>query len=125
MEISGRAAELTARMLNKRLYVVRATAQAGAEARGDQLARHLDYMIGLERRGVLFASGPLLAADGASSGDGLTVLRAAGVAEAEAIAAGDPYVAAGMRRVEVRPWQVMEGRVAVTLSFSDGTYALD
>lgn len=125
MQITGQAAELTARMLKKRLYVVHASAQPNAEARQELLAEHLRYMIGLEKHGALFASGPLLAADDSPSGDGLTVLRAASLAQAEAIAAEDPFVRSGFRSVEVRPWQVMEGRIGIRLDFSDGSYALE
>jgi uncharacterized protein YciI len=32
-------------------------------------------MIGLEKKGVLFASGPLAEADGKMRGDGLTIVR--------------------------------------------------
>src|SRR5687767_9750779 len=72
-----RIRQLTGGMLRKRLYVILSKGAATAEQIGAVLPDHLEYMIGLEKRGVLFASGPLGAAAGAPAGDGLTVLRAA------------------------------------------------
>ena len=78
-------------------------------------------MIGLEKRGVLFASGPLTAAPGQPLGDGLTVLRAASEDDARTIAAADPFVVNKLRSFEVREWTVMEGSFGVRLNFSDQT----
>jgi uncharacterized protein YciI len=66
-----------ARMLRKKLYVVLSRGGAAPEKIAEYLPRHLEYMIGLEKKGVLFASGPLTAAAGTPAGDGLTILRAA------------------------------------------------
>ena len=76
-------------------------------------------MIGLEKKGVLFASGPLTAAPGKPAGDGLTILRAASAEEARAIAAADPFVVNKLRTFEVREWTVMEGSLGLTVNFSD------
>jgi uncharacterized protein YciI len=88
------------------------------------LPEHLEYMIGLEKQGTLFASGPLTAAPGQPLGDGLTVLRAASAEEARAIASADPFVVNGLRSFEVREWTVMEGSFGVTLNFSDQTMGI-
>ena len=79
MAASGedRIRQLTQRMLRKKLYVILSKGGATAEQIGAVLPQHLEYMIGLEKKGVLFASGPLTAAAGAPAGDGLTILRAA------------------------------------------------
>ena len=86
---------------------------------GAVLPQHLEYMIGLEKSGVLFASGPLTAAQGQPAGDGLTILRAASAAEARKIASADPFVANSLRTFEVREWTVMEGSLGLTINFSD------
>ena len=52
------AQEMLGRMLGKKLYVVLWHLRAGADL-GPVLRSHLEYMIDLERRGLLFASGPL------------------------------------------------------------------
>src|SRR5260221_5896443 len=72
-----RIRELTKTMLRKKLYVVLSKGGAAPEKIAEHLPCHLEYMIGLEKKGVLFASGPLAEADGKTRGDGLTILRAA------------------------------------------------
>ena len=64
---------------------------------------HLTYLASLGPK-VLIA-GPYLDAAGAPNGS-LLVFEADSQAEAEALAAGDPYSAAGLfQLVEVRPWR--------------------
>jgi uncharacterized protein YciI len=46
-------------MLRRKLYVLISKPLVPPEQLKPLLATHLDYMIGLERRGLLFASGPL------------------------------------------------------------------
>ena len=121
MAASGedRIRQLTQRMLRKKLYVVLSKGGATAEQIGAVLPQHLEYMIGLEKTGVLFASGPLTAAPGAPAGDGLTILRATGAEEARTIASADPFVINKLRTFEVREWTVMEGSIGVTVNLSD------
>ena len=59
MNEDARAAELIQKMLRKKLYVLISKPLVPPEQLKPLLATHLDYMIGLERRGLLFASGPL------------------------------------------------------------------
>src|SRR5690242_20954541 len=67
-------------MWRKKFYVVLWDGN-GADLK-PHLVEHLEYMIGLERAGKLFASGPL---DFGASSDGLTILRAASADEARAL----------------------------------------
>ena len=119
MSASGeeRIRQLTERMLRKRLYVVLSKGGATPEQIGAVLPQHLEYMIGLEKKGVLFASGPLTAAAGAPAGDGLTILRAENADEARAIAAADPFVVNKLRTFEVREWTMMEGSLGADGEF--------
>jgi uncharacterized protein YciI len=112
------------RMLNRTLYVILAR-DAGTGDRSALLAAHLAHMVSLERDGVLFGSGPFLDGEERPSGDGLTIVRATSADEAAAIAARDPYVAAGLRTVEIRPWRLMEGTVGVRVDYSTGRFTLD
>jgi uncharacterized protein YciI len=114
-----RIRELTARMLRKKLYVVLSKGGTTPDKIAAVLPQHLEYMIGLEKKGVLFASGPLTAAAGAPAGDGLTILRASNAEEARAIAATDPFVVNKLRAFEVREWTVMEGSLGLKVNFSD------
>ena len=97
-----RIRELTKAMLRKKLYVVLSKGDAAAEEIAKHLPRHLEYMIGLEKKGVLFASGPLAEADGKTRGDGLTILRASSADAARKIAEADPFVVNGLRSFELR-----------------------
>jgi hypothetical protein len=121
MSASGaeRIKELTQRMLRKKLYVILSKGNASADQIGALLPEHLEYMIGLEKKGVLFASGPLTASEGAPAGDGLTILRAASADEARRIASTDPFVVNKLRTFEVREWTVMEGSLGLKINFSD------
>jgi uncharacterized protein YciI len=121
VDVSGQELiqRLTQRMLRKKLYVILSKGGATAEQLGAVLPRHLEYMIVLEKTGVLFASGPLSAAPGQPAGDGLTILRAASVEEAREIASADPFVINKLRTFEVREWTVMEGSIGVTVNLSD------
>ena len=78
MDLDQRIAELTQKMLRPKLYAVLSQPSSAPEKLKPLLPAHLEYMIGLEKRGVLFASGPL--SDGGAgppNGAGLTILRAA------------------------------------------------
>jgi uncharacterized protein YciI len=114
-----RIAELTRTMLRKKLYVVLTRPVAGPEAIAAALPAHLEYMIGLEKAGALFASGPLTEPGSAPRGDGLTILRAASAEEARRIAEADPFSREGLRTFEVREWTVMEGSLGLKVNLSD------
>lgn len=114
-----RIRQLTQHMLRKKLYVVLSKGGATPEQIGALLPQHLEYMIGLEKRGLLFASGPLTAEPGKPAGDGLTILRAASAEEARNIASSDPFVVNELRTFEVREWTVMEGSLGLKINFSD------
>ena len=104
-------------MLRKKLYVVLSKGGAAPEKIAKYLPRHLEYMIGLEKQGVLFASGPLAEADGKTRGDGLTILRAASAEAARTIAEADPFVVNGLRSFELREWTVMEGSFGLKVNY--------
>jgi hypothetical protein len=124
-EFKATVSELTSKMLNKRLYAVIWKSYGKPDLIKQNLAKHLQFMIGLEKRGALFASGPFTPGDGAQIGDGMTILRAVSLDEARVFANSDPFVIAGARTYEIREWTVMEGRIGVTLDFSDNTYRID
>lgn len=122
--LQDRIAELTGGMLRKRLFVVVSKGSGRPELISALLPEHLQYVVGLEKAGILFASGPLGAGDGAALGDGLTVLNVDTLEHARTLASIDPFVRAGARSFTVREWTLMEGRMQVTLSFSDKSLAL-
>jgi uncharacterized protein len=112
-------AQLTQKMLRKKLYVLLSKPIVPPERLKPFLAAHLDYMVGLEKRGIIFASGPLNDAEAPPKGEGLTVLRAASAGEARAIAQADPFFVNHLRTFELKEWTVMEGVVGLRVNLSD------
>ncbi|OYD73805.1 YciI family protein [Paraburkholderia hospita] len=80
---------------------------------------HLDYMIGLEKRGLLFGSGPFKNSRGHLTGGGLTIVRAPTFEDARRLAEQDPFVKNGLRTFDVRSWTLSEGSLTLTINFSD------
>jgi uncharacterized protein YciI len=109
-------AEMLKGMLNLKLFVI--FSQGKGLNLKPYLADHLQYMIELERKGKLFASGPL---GDPSKADGMTIVRAADEEEARHMALKDPFVVHGIRTFRIVPWTVMEGSLSVTVNFSDQT----
>jgi len=95
------------------------TDQAAIAAHVDE---HVAWLLELEREEVLFVSGPLLSGPGTGPGSGATAIRATDEDEARLIAAGDPFVLAGLRTFEVHRWRVNEGSVSIRMSLGTGTY---
>lgn len=72
-------------------------------------AAHLAHLDEMRDRGLALVSGPLL--DGGYI-RGVSILRVASQAEAEAICEADPSVQAGRLSYEVHPWMVHKGILA-------------
>jgi len=85
---------------------------------------HYKWLIMLEKKGKVFASGPLFHRDGQKSA-GMSVLCASSWEEAEALAADDPFVTSGAMEFALQRWQVNEGRIRIAVNFSDGTFSID
>lgn len=119
-----RIRQLTKGMLRKKLFVILSKGSATPDQIGALLPQHLEFMIGLEKLGVLFASGPLADGEGKMRGDGLTIVRAASAAEARKIAGQDPFVVNGLRTFDLREWTVMEGSLGIKINLSDQSLEL-
>jgi uncharacterized protein YciI len=119
MFFEERVAELTRKMLRKKLYVLISKPSVPPDKLKPFLSAHLEYMIGLEKRGLVFASGPLSDGEGPPTGQGLTILRAKNAAEARALAEGDPFFVNGLRTFELKEWTVMEGALSLRVNLSD------
>jgi uncharacterized protein len=108
--------------LAKQLYAIFTTRVKSMDEVMQNLPDHLAFQVELERDGVLFAAGPHWTDDEKRwDGDGLVVIRAKSLDEANAIAARDPMHARGVRRYRVRPWLINEGTMTVKLDFSTRT----
>jgi uncharacterized protein len=119
MDVEERIAALTQKMLRRKFYAVLSQPSPTPEKLKALLPAHLEYMIALEKRGVLFASGPLSDGAGPPSGAGLTILRVASAEEARALAEADPFVRSGLRTFELKEWTIMEGTLGLRVNLSD------
>src|SRR3984957_18609161 len=119
MFFAERVPELTRKMLRKKFYVVLSKPAVTPDKLQPFLSAHLEYMIGMEKRGLVFASGPRADGEAPPTGQGLPVLRAKDADEARALAEADPFFVNGLRTFELKEWTVMEGTLGVRVNFSD------
>jgi uncharacterized protein YciI len=119
------AEELSARMLKKQLWVVMTRAAKPHDEVMKYRKAHLEYQIKLEKDGIMYGAGPAKRPDEAQAAFGLIIIRAKDEAEARRIADADPMHSSGARRYELYSWSLNEGRINVTLNFSDQTFKFD
>ena len=112
------------KMLRKRLWVVITKAVAPPEALSKVLEAHLQHQIRLEKEGIMFGAGPLSNPDGSPTGTGMIIIRAEGEAEARRIADQDPFHSSGLRTYTLQQWSLNEGRITLSVDFSDQSYKL-
>jgi uncharacterized protein YciI len=77
LDFQRKLTELTGKMLRKKLFMVTFTSKVGMDELFPVLPAHLEYMIALARKGVLFAAGPVNAETGAPTGGGMALLNTA------------------------------------------------
>ena len=114
---------LTKKFLGKEFYLV-VTRPVRSPEIEKRLADHLAHQVEMEKRGIMFAAGPLYARDAEIPEAGMFVLRANSFEEAEALAKEDPLHKAGLRTFTLQKWRVNEGSLTITVNFSDSTMAL-
>lgn len=115
-------ARLIAPMLKRTLFVAITEPVPGGPPLADHLLAHLRSQIALEKAGLLVAAGPLTGDDGTPRG--LWVLRCTDRDEAIRVLDADPLHQSGCRRYQLHRWQVNEGRISITVDFSDQSVAL-
>ena len=71
--------------------------------------QHHDYIRDLDTKGILVGAGAFRDEHGARQGTGLIIIRAATRVAAEAIAQREPYIAHGIRVLNLVPWQRSAG----------------
>ena len=111
--------EMLKGMLNLKLFVIFSQGK-GLDLK-PYLADHLQYMVDLERKGKLFASGPF---GNPTRGDGMTIVRAADIDEAREVGRVFGIIVRGIRTFTIQPWTVMEGSLTFTVNFSDKTSSI-
>ena len=111
---------LTSKFLGKEMYLV-ITKPVRSPEIDKRLSDHLAHQVDLERRGIMFAAGPLYPRGSTIPEAGMFVLRANSFEEAEAIAKTDPLHEAGLRTYTIQKWRLNEGSITLTVNFSDQT----
>src|ERR1043165_9868398 len=110
--------------LGKEMYLV-VTRPVRSPEIAKRLADHLAHQVDLEKRGIMFAAGAPYPPGSDTPQAGMFVWRAASFEEAEAIANEDPLHKAGHRTFTIQKWRLNEGRITVTVDFSDQTMKID
>ena len=82
----------------------------GLQLRIDTRPAHVAFLEKLNAEGTLKFAGPFLDDSGQRFGTGMIIFRCATRAEAEKIANSEPYIAHGVRRLKLLPWQKVAGR---------------
>lgn len=111
---------LTAKFLGREMYLV-VTRPVRSPEIDKKLHEHLAHQVDLERKGIMFAAGPLYSRGSNIPEAGMFVLRAGSFEEAEAICKEDPLHVAGLRQYTIQKWRVNEGSMTFTVNFSDQT----
>lgn len=114
----------TKKFLGKEMYLV-VTRPVRSPEIEKRLMDHLNHQIELEKRGIMFAAGPLYPRGSDTPEAGMFVLRASSFEEADAIAKEDPLHKAGLRTYTIQKWRLNEGRITVTVDFSDQTMKIE
>jgi len=113
------------RMLRKQLWVIITKRVASPEEVRKHLKAHLEHQISLEKQGIMYGAGPATVPGGSEPAFGLIIIRASSSEEARQIADRDPMHSAGVRTYTLYQWSMNEGRLTITLDFSDRSYRLD
>ena len=113
------------RMLRKQLWVIITKRVAPPEDVRKHLKAHLEHQISLEKQGIMYGAGPATVPGETEPAFGLIIIRASDRDEARRIADRDPMHSSGVRTYELYRWSMNEGRLSITLDFSDRSYRLD
>lgn len=121
------AAEITRSLSREQNYVLMLRPNPNAPKYDRDMLRikHHEYLIDLERRGILFAAGPFADRGEKPSGSGMLIIRAADQVEATRIGGHEPYTREKIRLMEIIPWQRNEGTLKVEIRFADGILNID
>lgn len=121
-------AAISASLTREQTYVLMMRPNPDAppvESRGLLRIAHHEYLLDLERRGVLFAAGPFADRGERSSGSGMIIIRAPSREEATRIGREEPYTRSGLRLMDVLPWQRNEGAMKLEIRLADGVLTID
>jgi uncharacterized protein YciI len=120
-DIGKEIRELITPNLRRRLYVALSYPNVPQEEMVPYLSEHLRYMAAVEDK--VFLSGPFIRR-GQLVGEGLTILNAESVADATEFMRNEPLVRRGLRRFDLRLWELREGTMTFSTKISQSKFAL-
>jgi uncharacterized protein YciI len=115
MTVEEEISELIAINIHKRLFVAFSYPAGSQEEMLQYVPEHLRYMEANEDK--IFLSGPFIK-DGQLVGEGLTVLRVDSEQDAHAFMQAEPMIKHGVRRYELKMWEVREGSITFETKLS-------
>lgn len=120
-EVIKEIQELTAPNLRKRLYVAFSYPTASQEDIIPHIPEHLRYMAANEDR--VFLSGPFVR-EGQLVGEGMTIILTDREVDAAEFMRNEPFVKRGLRRFELKLWEMREGTLTVQTRLSESSFLL-
>jgi uncharacterized protein YciI len=113
--------ELIAPNLRKRLYIAFSYPTAPQEEIIPHIAEHLRYMAANEDK--IFISGPIVK-EGQLVGEGMTIVQTDNEVKAAEFMRNEPFIKRGLRRFELKLWEMREGTLTVQTRLSERSFAL-
>jgi len=113
--------ELIAPNLRKRLYVAFSYPTASQAEIIPHIPEHLRYMAANEDR--VFVSGPFVR-EGQLVGEGMTIILTDREVDAAEFMRNEPLVKRGLRRFELKLWEMREGTLTVQTRLSESSFLL-
>jgi uncharacterized protein YciI len=115
MTVQEEIRELIGPNIRKRLFVAFSYPLASQDEMLPYVPEHLRYMEANEDK--IFLSGPIIRED-QLVGEGLTVLRVDSEQDAHALMQAEPLIRHGVRRYELKVWEVREGSLSFETKLS-------
>lgn len=113
--------ELIAPNLRKRLYVAFSYPIVPQDDIVPHIPDHLRYMAANEDK--VFISGPFVK-EGQLVGEGMTIIHTDSEVKAAEFMRGDPFVQRGLRRFELKLWEMREGALTLQARLSESAFRL-
>lgn len=120
-DIQNEIQQLIQPNLRKRLFVAFSYPVAPIEEIVPHIPEHLRYMMEFEDQ--VFLSGPFVT-EGQPVGEGMTVLLAETEEDAAKFMRNEPFIRRGLRRFEIKSWELREGTLTVTAKLSQSSFGL-
>lgn len=120
-DVASAIVELTKPNLKKRLFVALNYPIKPEPEIVPHLPEHLKYMA--EREDKVFLSGPFIKM-GLLVDEGMMILNADREEDALEFMSNEPLVKRGLRRFELKVWEIREGTLTVRISAATGKFSL-